>query len=67
MMLKDLDDRLIAINDTASSGFVLDEGQWKAISSAFARKAWLDGETLSEAEAKSRFKGAKLDELPELK
>ena len=67
MQLYDMEERLVAIDSKATRGFVWTESkEWGEIAADFASKVWLEGRKLSESEAKRRFEGVKLDEIPPL-
>lgn len=66
-MLADHDDRLVAINDDATKAFVwsFENKEWVKTSPDYARKAWLEGSKISEAEAAREFPEADMKALPE--
>lgn len=69
MLIVDHDDRLVVLDDEAAKVSYIwqPEGRrWAKGSADFARKAWVDGTDLTEAEAKERFPSADWENLPDL-
>jgi hypothetical protein len=62
----DFENRLIACDDDGCAVWQRDAGKWAIGSVDLARRAWLDGDELSKAEAAREFPAAKLDDLPDL-
>lgn len=68
MILCDFEERLVALNDEANAGHVLDpdSGEWRAIAPAFAAKVYAESDPISEAQALKRYPDADLQALPAL-
>jgi hypothetical protein len=64
----DLDMRLIALNDDANkaAAWSPSDAKWRETTDDFAGRAWADGRSLTQAEAKQRFPKADLDAIPAL-
>jgi hypothetical protein len=66
LILIDFEERLIALNDEATTGVVWNGVEWAQIGGDFPRKAWLEGEEIGPEEAAKRFPEADLTKMPEL-
>lgn len=68
MKLFEHDDRLVATNDDHTKAVVWSIARkvWAETGGDFPRRAWADGEPLTEAKAKKRFPGADFEAIPDL-